>query len=130
MRGKPQLLHIVRALHTSGRFPGRLYCRQKQSHQNADNGNDDQQLHQRKTKRLFHTVPRIEIVKNESKYSMESYDSRKTAIEIASLSSSVALPTPFVLVEYLNKTTFCAQSKIYAANRKVKIRRMQRLGSK
>ncbi len=61
---------------------------------------------------------------------MESYDSRKTAIEIASLSSSVALPTPFVLVEYLNKTTFCAQSKIYAANRKVKIRRMQRLGSK
>jgi hypothetical protein len=105
MRGKPQLLHIVGALHTSGRFPSRLYCRQKQSHQNADNGNDDQQLHQRKTKRLFHTVPRIEIVKNESKYSMESYDSRKTAIEIEtaikieSISSSVAFPTPFVLVE-------------------------------
>jgi len=44
-----QLLDIVRAAHSPGRFPRRLHGRQQQAHQDADDRNDHQQLDQGKT---------------------------------------------------------------------------------
>jgi hypothetical protein len=43
-----QLLQIVRALHPSRRFAGRLHGRKQQGNQNADDRDDDQKLDERK----------------------------------------------------------------------------------
>jgi hypothetical protein len=43
------LANIVAARHSSGRFAGGLNRRQKQTHQDADDGNHHQQFHQRET---------------------------------------------------------------------------------
>jgi hypothetical protein len=43
------LLEMVGALNAAGRFPRRLHGREQQRHQNADDGNDNQQFHERET---------------------------------------------------------------------------------
>jgi hypothetical protein len=43
------LPHIVEALHATSTRPGCLHGRQQHCDQNANNGDDNQQLHQRKT---------------------------------------------------------------------------------
>ena len=45
------LMQIVRAAHAPGGFPRRLHGRQKQRNEQPDDGNHDQQLDQRKTRR-------------------------------------------------------------------------------
>jgi hypothetical protein len=47
--GEPELLDIVRALRPATGFPSSLHCRQQHAYQNADDGNDHQQLNQGKT---------------------------------------------------------------------------------
>jgi hypothetical protein len=49
LTGDSDLLEVVRAMRAAGRFSGRLNRRQQQSHQDPDDGDNDQQLHQRKT---------------------------------------------------------------------------------
>jgi hypothetical protein len=49
---QPQLLEIIAAAHPTSCFPGCLHCWQQQPHQNANNGNDHQKLHQSETFRL------------------------------------------------------------------------------
>jgi hypothetical protein len=44
MAGKSQVVQIVRALHATGGFAGRLNSRHKQGDQGANNGDDDEQL--------------------------------------------------------------------------------------
>jgi len=46
VHGHADLLQIVAALRPSGSLPGRLDRRQQQRHKNANNGNDNQKLHQ------------------------------------------------------------------------------------
>jgi hypothetical protein len=48
VKRQTQLLEIVLALHPSSRFPRALNGWQKQPHENADNGDDHQQLDQSK----------------------------------------------------------------------------------
>jgi hypothetical protein len=45
---QPQLLEIVLALRLSGRFAGALHCRHQHRNQNADDGDYDEQLDERK----------------------------------------------------------------------------------
>ena len=45
---KRHLLQMVGALYLPGRFAGRLYGGQQQRHQDADDGDHDQQLDERK----------------------------------------------------------------------------------
>ena len=49
MNPQSKLLEVVTATHTPSRFPGRLYCRQQETHKHADDGDDDQQFHQGET---------------------------------------------------------------------------------
>ena len=48
LKRQPELLEVVLALHPPGRFAGSLHRRQEQCHQDADDGDDDEQLNQRK----------------------------------------------------------------------------------
>ena len=48
MAGQRELLEVVAALHAAGRLADLLHRRQDQPDQHADDGDHDQQLHQRK----------------------------------------------------------------------------------
>ena len=45
VKGKANLLEIVRALDAAGRFPRCLNRWQQQCHQDANNGNDNEEFH-------------------------------------------------------------------------------------
>jgi hypothetical protein len=47
--GQAELLEIVRTLCPPRRFAGGLHGRQQESHQNTDDGNDNQQFDQRES---------------------------------------------------------------------------------
>jgi hypothetical protein len=47
--GESDLLQMVHALRSAGRFPSRLHGRQQQYDQHRDDGDDHQQLYQRET---------------------------------------------------------------------------------
>jgi hypothetical protein len=49
VKSQPNLLAVIRTLHSPGGFSRGLYRRQQECHQDADNGNHYQQLNQRKT---------------------------------------------------------------------------------
>ena len=49
MHCENKLLDVVRALHTARRFTGRLNRRQKQTDEDADDGDDDEELDKGKT---------------------------------------------------------------------------------
>ena len=49
MQRQAQLLEIVAALHPPRGLPSRLYSREQQRYQDADDRDPDQQFHQRKT---------------------------------------------------------------------------------
>ena len=49
MHRHANLLEVVQALRSSGTLSGRLYRRQQQSNQDANNGNDNQELDKRKS---------------------------------------------------------------------------------
>jgi hypothetical protein len=50
VRGQSQLFEVVGALHPPRRFTSGLYGWQQQPNHHADNGDYDQQLHQRETR--------------------------------------------------------------------------------
>ena len=51
-----QLLEVVGALHAAGRLAGGLHRRQEQGHQDADNGDHDEELDERETRGRIHNV--------------------------------------------------------------------------
>ena len=54
LRGPPELREVILALGPPHRLANRVDRRQEQAHQDAENGDDDEQLHQRKG-RIFPT---------------------------------------------------------------------------
>jgi hypothetical protein len=48
LHGQAELLEVVDAVGSPRRLTGRLHGRQQQSRQHADDGDDDQQFHERK----------------------------------------------------------------------------------
>jgi hypothetical protein len=48
MSGEGQLFQVVGAACSSGRLPCRLHGRQEQAHERANDGDHDQQFHERK----------------------------------------------------------------------------------
>ena len=48
LNAKAQLLHVVRALHTTSGFASGLNSREKEPDKNADDGDDDEKLNERK----------------------------------------------------------------------------------
>ncbi len=60
-RGPPELREVVFALGSPHRLANRVDCRQEQAHQDAENGDDDEHLHERKG-RIFLTRNRHDLV--------------------------------------------------------------------
>ena len=54
--GQAELLEVVAALHTAGGLAGRLHRRQEQPNQDADDGDHDQQLDERKAASLVRSL--------------------------------------------------------------------------
>ena len=50
--GERQLLHFAEAGCPAARLPRGLDCRQQETNQNTDDGNDDQELHEREAAQL------------------------------------------------------------------------------
>jgi hypothetical protein len=49
VKGDAELLEVIRALQPPGRFPSRLNRGQQEGHENADDGNDNQQFDERES---------------------------------------------------------------------------------
>ena len=57
LRGLAELREVILALGPPHRLADRVDRRQEQAHQDAENGDDDEQLHQRKGRIFLHEKP-------------------------------------------------------------------------
>jgi hypothetical protein len=49
LQTEPDLLKMIAALHAASRFAGRLHGGQQERDEHSDDGNDNEQFHQRKS---------------------------------------------------------------------------------